>query len=72
MRLQAKWLEAGRDVEFVKVGDIVSVPFTSPVDAAVTAKKVRPASACTSTRRGPARLTDMSIWAAGSAGRPST
>ena len=41
-------IEAGRDVEFIKVGDLVSVSrSTSPADAAATARKAGPASAST-------------------------
>jgi glutathione-independent formaldehyde dehydrogenase len=50
-------IETGRDVEFIKKGDLCSVPFNI---------------ACGRCRSGPARPTATSTWAVGSAGRPST
>ena len=38
-------IETGRGVEFISVGDVVSVPFTSPADDAATARPARRASA---------------------------
>ena len=38
-------IEAGRDVEFIKVGDLCSVRSTSPAGAAGIARKARPESA---------------------------
>ena len=64
--------EVGRDVEFIKQGDLVSVPFSIACGRCATAKGATPASARTSTRPAPAPPTAMSTWAAGSAARPST
>ena len=36
--ITGEMIEAGRDVEFIKVGDLVSVPSTLPAAAAETAK----------------------------------
>jgi glutathione-independent formaldehyde dehydrogenase len=38
-------IEAGPGVEFIKVGDLVACPSTSPAAAAATARSARPASA---------------------------
>ena len=58
-------IELGRDVEYIKMGDLVSVPLTSPADAAGCARRAIPASASTSTLLDPAQPTAMSIWVAG-------
>ena len=64
-------VEVGRDVEFIKKGDLVSVPFNVACGAAATARSGTPTSASTSTPRSRAGPT-ASISAAGRAGRPST
>ena len=64
--------EVGRDVEFIKVGDLVSVPFNIACGRCRNCKGATPASARTSTRPGTAPPTAMSTWAAGWAARPST
>ena len=71
-------IEKGRDVEYLEIGDLVSVPSTSPAAAAGPAGpagpagRATPAFAFTSIRSAPGAPTDMSIWADGSAGSPTT
>ena len=64
-------IEAGRDVEFLKVGDLVSVPFNIACGRCRNCKERATEFASMSTRHGLERHTVMSIWAAGLAGRPS-
>ena len=66
-------IEAGRDVEFVKVGDLVSVPFNIACGRCRNCKERQDRHLpATSIRRGPARRMAMWIWAAGWAARRST
>ena len=65
-------VEVGPGVEFIKVGDIVSVPFNIACGRCRTARRARPASASTSIPIARVRRTATSTWAAGSADRPST
>ena len=62
-------IETGRDVEFIKKGDIVSVPFNIACGRCRNCKEGRTGICLTSIRPGRARPTDMWTWADGSAGR---
>ena len=64
--------EVGRDVEYIKVGDLVSVPFNIACGRCRSCKSATPACVKTSTRPRPGPPTAMSTWAAGWAARPST
>jgi glutathione-independent formaldehyde dehydrogenase len=65
-------VDAGPGVEFIKVGDVVSVPFNISCGRCRNCKEGRTGVCLTSTRTGPDRRTATSTWAAGSAARPST
>ena len=59
-------IEVGPGVEFVKVGDICSVPFNIACGRSANCKQGK-TGICSqrSTRTGPGQHTDMSIWAGG-------
>jgi glutathione-independent formaldehyde dehydrogenase len=63
-------IEKGHDVEFVKEGDLCSVPISLAAVAAI-ARKARRASASASTPRDQEQLRATSTWAAGSAAKPN-
>ncbi len=65
-------IEVGRDVEFIKKGDLVSVPFNIACVRCRNCKERKTGICLSATRPGRARRTAMSTWAGGSAGRPST
>src|SRR5258706_7859222 len=58
-------IEKGHDVEFLEIGDLVSVPFNVACAAVGPVEKAKPASAFTSTPTAPEAPMDMSIWADG-------
>lgn len=62
-------IEAGRDVEFIKKGDIVSVPFNIACGRCVMCKTQK-THVCLNVN--PDRLTATLIWADGSADSPNT
>jgi len=66
-------IERGRDVEYLEVGDLVSVPFNVACGRLPDLSRGRhrrlPSRQLRPCRGGP---MDMSIWADGSAGRPTT
>ena len=66
-------IEKGRDVEFIKVGDLVSVPFNIACGRCRNCKE-RQDRHLPERQPGPARArpTATWTWAAGSAARPST
>jgi threonine dehydrogenase-like Zn-dependent dehydrogenase len=59
-------VEVGPGVEFIKVGDLCSVPFNISCGRCRNCKEGHTASASTSTRIGQGRRMGTSIWAAGS------
>jgi hypothetical protein len=64
-------IELGRDVEFIKKGDIVSVPLMLPVAAVKIVKRFdRYLFKC--KWRSPEELTDMWIWVVGSEVKQNT
>ena len=65
-------IERGSDVEYLNVGDLVSVPFKSPADDAGRVVRATPMSASMSMKSRPVAPTAMSISAVGSAARRST
>lgn len=66
-------IETGRDVEFIKKGDIVSVPFNIACGRCVMCKTQK-THVCLNVNPGTGRdrLTATSIWAAGSAASLNT
>src|SRR5258706_10640235 len=58
-------IEKGHDVEYLEIGDLVSVPFNVACAAVGPVEKAKPASAFTSTPTAPEAPMDMSIWADG-------
>ena len=65
-------IEAGRDVEFVKVGDLVSVPFNIACGRCRNCKEGKTGICLNVYPARPGPPTAMSTWGAGSADRPST
>ena len=65
-------IEKGHDVEYLDIGDLVSVHFNVACDRCRTCREGDTASVFTSTPIAPEEPMDMSIWADGSAGRPRT
>ncbi len=65
-------IEAGRDVEYIRVGDLVSVPFNIACGRCRNCKEGKTGICLHVNPRGRALLTGMSIWAAGSAAKQST
>jgi len=65
-------IERGRDVEYLEIGDLVSVPFNVACGRCRTCREGDTGSAFTSTRTAPEAPMDTSIWVDGSAGRPTT
>jgi len=64
-------IEAGRDVEFMKKGDLVSVPFNIACGRCRNCFEGKTGVCLTVNPPAPARPTATSIWAAGSADRPN-
>ena len=64
-------IEKGTDVEYLDIGDLVTVPFNVACGRCRTCEDSRPEFASTSIRAGLVGHMAMSIWAAGSAGRPN-
>ena len=63
-------IEKGRDVEYLKVGDLVSVPFNVACGRCRTCARARPASVSTSMATAPAAAygyVDMGGWIGGQA-----
>ena len=66
-------IEKGSDVENLKIGDLVSVPFNvACVAVAAAARSNTPASACRSTPHVLAVPTVTSTWVTGPEARPNT
>ena len=65
-------IEAGRDVEFIKVGDLVSVPFNIACGRCRNCKEGKTGICLNVNPGAPARPTATWTWAAGWADRPST
>ncbi len=65
-------IEAGADVEFIKVGDLVSVPFNIACGRCRNCKERKTGICLNVNPTVPARPTATWTWADGSAARPST
>jgi glutathione-independent formaldehyde dehydrogenase len=65
-------VEVGSDVEFIKVGDLCSVPFNISCGACRNCKEGRTGICLNVNPTGPVPRTATSTWAVGSAARPST
>jgi len=65
-------VEAGPGAEYVKVGDLCSVPFNISCGRCRNCKEGQTGICLNVNPDRPARRTDTSTWAAGWASRPST
>jgi glutathione-independent formaldehyde dehydrogenase len=65
-------IERGRDVEYLEVGDLVSVPFNVACGRCRTCREGDTGVCLPVNSDAPGAPMDMSIWADGSAGRPTT
>ena len=65
-------IEAGPGVEFIKTGDLVSVPFNIACGRCRMCKEGNTGVCLKSTPPATARPTATSTWAAGSAAKPNT
>ena len=70
--ITGEMIERGSDVEFIEVGDLVSVPFNIACGRCRNCKEGKTGICLNVNPARPARPTATSTWAAGSADRPNT